>query len=141
MIQRIQSIWLLLAAICAFATYSLPVYTGTLQDNNVRSFLVSDNFLLFPLVFGAGLLALVLIFLFRNRKLQFRLCMAGILLSVLSIIVEYTKAEDFKLANTFRSGSYQIGALLPFLMVVLFIMAARSIYRDEKLVKSLNRLR
>lgn len=141
MIQRIQSVWLLLAAICAFATYSLPVYTGTLQDNNIRSFLVSDNFLLFPLVFGTGLLALIILFLYKNRKLQFRLCMAGILLAILSIIVEYTKAEDFKQANTFRSGSYQIGALLPFLIVILFILAARNIYKDEKLVKSLNRLR
>ena len=29
MIQRIQSVWLLLATVCAFATFRFPYYSGT----------------------------------------------------------------------------------------------------------------
>ena len=141
MIQRIQTIWLLLITICAFATYSLPIYIGHLQNGTSKNFLIPDNFLLFPLIFGLGALALVCIFLFKNRKLQFRLCIIGILISIATIILEYTKAADFKQVNNFQSGSYQLGALIPFLIVILFILAARGIYKDEKLVKSLDRLR
>jgi hypothetical protein len=57
------------------------------------------------------------------------------------ITLEYFKTIDFKKLNNFQSGSYQGGALIPFAMFILFFLAARGIYKDEKLVKSLNRLR
>lgn len=141
MIQRIQTIWLLLIAGCAFATYSLPIYNGYLADGTSRKFLIPDSFLLFPLVFGMGGLALVSIFLFKKRKLQLRLCIVGILMAAAVITLEYFKTIDFKKLNNFQSGSYQGGALIPFVMFILFFLAARGIYKDEKLVKSLNRLR
>ncbi len=143
MLQRIQTIWLLLVAVCAFATYSLSIYIGYLPDGSSKKFLIPDSFLLFPLVFGMGGLAIVCIFLFKKRKLQLRLCIIGILLSIAVIIAEYFKTTDFKEINKniFQSGSYQIGALIPFVIVILFYLAARGIYKDEKLVKSLDRLR
>ena len=141
MIQRIQSIWLLLVAVCVFGSYALPLYQGHLQDNSVKSFFIPDSFLLFALVFGLGLLAIICIFLFRKRRLQFRLTIFGLLFSVLAIIFEYIKSADFKAAYNFKSGSYYLGALIPFAMAFFFIMAARGIYKDEKLVKSMDKLR
>ncbi|SRR5579871_238289 len=141
MIQRIQSIWLLLVAASASVTYSLPLYSGHLLNNTEKKFFIPDSFLLFPLIFGLGALALVCIFLFKNRKLQFRLVIVGVLLSIVTVVLEYIKTDDFKATYNFQSGFYQLGALIPFLMIVFFIMAARGIYKDEKLVKSMDKLR
>jgi peptidoglycan/LPS O-acetylase OafA/YrhL len=141
MIQRIQSIWLLLAAATAFASYSLPLFTGHLQDNSAKDFFIPDSFLLFSLIFGLAGLALVCIFLFKKRKLQFRLTIFGILFCVLAIVLEYVKTADFKQSNNFQSGFYHLGVLIPFAMAIFFVLAAKGINEDEKLVKSMDKLR
>ena len=141
MIQRIQSIWLLLAGLCAFITYTLTLYNGRLPDGTIRQFPLADNFFLGLLFIVTGAIAIGCIFLFKNRKLQFRLSIIGVILSIAAIFLEYMKVEEFKLINKFQTGTYQVGALLPIGMVLFFILAARAIYRDEKLVKSVDRLR
>lgn len=141
MIQRIQSIWLLIVALIAFATYTLGIYIGKLADGSSRTFLLADNFLLTILIIMLGVLALVCIFLFKNRKLQFRLSVLGVILSIAFLFIEYLKVEQFKKSNNTIQGSYQLGAFLPVLMIVFFFLAAKGIYKDEKLVKSLDRLR
>jgi FtsH-binding integral membrane protein len=141
MIQRIQSIWLLIVALTAFATYTLTLYTGKLADGNLRTFLLADNFLLVMMIIALGALAILCIFLFKKRKLQFRLSVLGVIFSIGFLFIEYLKVEEFKKTNNILSGSYQIGALLPVVMIIFFILAARGIYKDEKLVKSLDRLR
>ena len=141
MIQRIQSVWLLLAAICAFVTYPLVLYVGKLADASERQFLLGDHFILMIFIIALGILSLITIFLFKNRKLQFRLTIFAIILSIGYIFVQYLMVEQFKKDSLIQTGSYQVAALLPLLMVIFLIMAARGIYRDEKLVKSLDRLR
>jgi hypothetical protein len=141
MIQRIQTFWLFLVACVAFTSYALPLYSGHLQDNSIKSYFIPDSFLLFPLVFGLGLLGLICIFLFKKRKLQLRLTIFGMLFSILAIVIEYFQSTDFKSANSFKSGFYFFGALIPFFMALFFILAARGIYKDEKLVKSMDKLR
>lgn len=141
MIQRIQSIWLLIVALAAFATYTLTLYVGKLAAGSDRTFLLADNFLLVIMIIAIGALAIVCIFLFKNRKLQFRLSVLGVLFSIGFLFLEYLKVEEFKKDNNIVSGSYQIGALLPVVMIIFFMLAAKGIYKDEKLVKSLNRLR
>lgn len=141
MIQRIQSIWLLIVAITAFATYTLTLYTGNLANGSSRPFLLADNFLLTILIILLGVLAIICIFLFKKRKLQFRLSVVGVILSIGFLFIEYLKVEEFKKTNNILSGSYQPGALLPVVMIIFFFLAAKGIYRDEKLVKSLDRLR
>jgi hypothetical protein len=66
----------------------------------------------------------------------------GLILSIGFLFLEYYIVENvFKPSKNIETGSYQIGALLPVLMVVFYFLAARGIYKDEKLVKSMNRLR
>ena len=141
MIQRVQSLWLLIVAIAAFATYTLNLYTGTLANGTERSLLLADRFLLVICTILLGVLATICIFLYKNRKLQFRLSVLGAIFSLAFLFLEYLQVEAFKKENSIVSGSYQLGALLPIIMVVFFILAARGIYRDEKLVRSLDRLR
>ena len=141
MIQRIQSLWLLIVALAAFATYTLTLYIGRLSDGTIKEFLLADNFLLVIFIISLGILAIICLFLFKNRKLQFKLSVLGVIFSIGFLILEYVKVEDFKQDNLIETGSYQIGALLPIVMVIFFFLAARGVYRDEKLVKSMDRLR
>ncbi len=141
MIQRIQSLWLVVVAAIAFATYTLTLYVGKVADNSERVFQLANDFLLVICIIALGLLALISLFVFKNRKLQFRLTVFGVILSVGFLFLEYFKVEQFKKENLVTTGSYQLGALLPIVMVVFFYLAARGIYKDERLVKSMNRLR
>lgn len=141
MIQRKQSIWLLLAGVAGLLTYNLPLWKGTLLDGSIRRFMGPESLLLFALIIVASLLAFVTIFLYKNRKLQMRLTTFGFLLSIAVLILEYFRVENFKKPLILSEGFWQIGALLPLIMAVLFLMAHNGIRKDEKLVKSLDRLR
>ena len=141
MIQRIQSVWLLLAALAGFLLYSLPLWKGLLQDGTEKIFLGSEKLILFIIIIATSVLALVTLFLFKNRKLQKSLCLLGALFSILIIVLEFLYVEDFRVATDFKENRWQIGAVLPVVMFILFMMAYGGIRKDEKLVKSLERLR
>lgn len=141
MIQRIQTIWLILAAACGFMLTQVPLFVGRLSNQIIKRLLATESLLLFAVGIGTALLAACCIFLYKNRSLQFKLTVTGVLLSIGLIALEVWQVEAFKTSNTLLKGSYYWGALLPMLMVVFFILASRGIYKDERLVKSLNRLR
>ena len=141
MIQRIQSIWLLIVALAAFATYTLTLYIGKLANGTEKVLQLADDFLLVIIIIALGILAIICLFLFKNRKLQFKLSVFGVIFSIGFLFLEYFRVESFKKDNLIQTGSYQIGALLPLVMVIFFFLAARGIYRDERLVKSMDRLR
>ena len=141
MIQRIQTIWLLIVAIAAFATYTLTLYIGKIADGTEKVFQLADDFLLVIIIIALGILAIICLFLYKNRKLQFKLSVLGVIFSIGFLFLEYFRVESFKKDNLIQTGSYQIGALLPLVMVIFFFLAARGIYKDERLVKSMDRLR
>lgn len=145
MIQRIQSVWLLVAALMNAGLFYFDLYrahaiTGAV-DTLVR-LRVADHFpsLLLTLVLIA--LPLVAIFMFRNRKQQRSMIMlsivaiAGFIALVLMRVGNLTNQTP-----TPVNGTYWIGAVLPVISAVFLIMALRGINKDEKLVKSLDRLR
>jgi hypothetical protein len=141
MIQRIQTLWLLIVAIAAFATYTLTLYIGKSTDGTQQIFELANDFILVMVIILLGILAMICIFLYKNRKLQFKLSVLGVIFSIAFIFLEYIRIENFKKDKLIQTGSYQIGALLPLIMVIFFFMAARGIYRDERLIKSMDRLR
>ena len=142
MIQRIQSLWLIIVALTAFATSQLTIYNGTLPNGTELPLKLAANLLLAIVIILLGCLALICLFLFKNRKLQFKLSVIGVIFSVGFLFLEYYVVENsFKPNHSIVTGAYQIGALLPVLMIVFFFLAARGIYKDEKLVKSMDRLR
>ncbi len=141
MIQRVQTIWLLLAAVCGFALTQVPLFNGRLPNEIIRRVLATESLLLFALIIGAACLALACIFLFKNRPLQFKLSVTGVILSIIITGLEVWYIEGFKRVNTLVKGTYYWGGLLPIAMVIFFILATRGIYKDEKVIKSLNRLR
>jgi hypothetical protein len=136
MIQRIQSLWLLLASACAFASFRFPYYSGT----NVKGLTpyelnAAENFLLLITTTIIGALALFIIFLFKKRTLQLRLCVLGILLEAVLIFLYYREV------NTFTQGTYSLTAILHSIIVIAFFLAAKAINKDEKLIKDSDRLR
>jgi hypothetical protein len=103
--------------------------------------MLGDHFLLVAYIIALGMLSLICIFLFKNRKLQFRLTILALILTIGYLFLQYITIEKFKTENAIQTGSYQVSALLPIVMSIFLILAARGIYKDEKLVKSLDRLR
>jgi hypothetical protein len=61
--------------------------------------------------------------------------LAGILISLLNLLLYYRQTQKF------AEGNYDLTALLVLAIPVFLILAARGINKDEKLVKSLDRLR
>ncbi len=142
MIQRIQSLWLVIVALTAFATSQLTLFVGKTATGSELAVPLADNLPLAIVVILLGTLALICIFLFKNRKLQFKLSVVGVLLSIGYLFLEYYVVENsLKPKYGLTTGSYQIGAILPVIMIVFFFLAARGIYKDEKLIKSMDRLR
>jgi Domain of unknown function (DUF4293) len=136
MIQRIQSIWLLLAAACAFLCFKLPFYSGT-NAKAVAYYELNagENLLLTITTAAVGILALCIMLLFKKRPLQLRLCVLGILLEAILIFLYYREVQ------TFTEGTYSLWAILHSLIVILFFLSARAINKDERLIKDSNRLR
>ncbi|MEI7471293.1 MAG: DUF4293 family protein [Chitinophagaceae bacterium] len=136
MIQRIQSVWLLLAAATATLSFKFEFYSGI---NSIHPTLYKINatesmFTLLLTVAVSGL-AFFTIFLFKNRKLQFRLSILGILLEALLIFVYYTVIRNY------TYGSISIWALLHGAILFFFFLTARAIKKDEKLIQESDRLR
>ncbi len=136
MIQRIQSLWLLLAAACAFAGFKFPFYSGTNAKGLAPYELnATENFLLMLSTIVVGGLALVTIFLFKKRTLQLRFSVLGILMEALLIFLYYREVA------TFSGGTLSLTSILHSIIVLAFFLAARAINKDEKLVKDSDRLR
>ena len=136
MIQRIQSIWLLLAAACAFAGFKFSFFSGNkLNDTVLQQLNASSTFLLMITTIAVGGLAFINIFLFKNRSLQVWLCVLGILLEALLVFLYYRET------TTFTQGNYSLTAILHGIILIAFVLAARAINKDSKMVKDSDRLR
>ncbi|HSU27434.1 MAG TPA: DUF4293 family protein, partial [Chitinophagaceae bacterium] len=94
-----------------------------------------SSFFLVVFTAAALILAGIAVFLYKDRKLQLKLCYAGIGLSALLIIIYFTQIKKF------QTGSVSLSCLFVFAILGGFIMAARGIWHDEKLVKTLDKLR
>ena len=141
MIQRIQSVWFALAAVAGFSMTKVALFNATLTNGAQRLLFATESLLLFALVMALSVMALVCIFLYKNRTLQFKLAVTGIIGSIATVALEVYFIEQFKISSPIASGTYHWGGLFPILMIVFFFLASKGVYRDEKLVKSLDRLR
>ncbi|HRF26666.1 MAG TPA: DUF4293 domain-containing protein [Ferruginibacter sp.] len=136
MIQRIQTIWMLLASVCAFLSIKLPFFVGT-KPSGESSYQLngSENFALLALTIAIGIVSLVAIFLYRDRKTQMRLCVAGIMLEVILLFLYYQKSSSY------TAGTYALTALLQALILFLLFLAIRGIRNDNRIIRESDRLR
>ena len=156
MIQRIQSVYLFLATLVLFGLYVFPLVhnvniNGTISSISVQGVyqelaegkLYTVNFIAIKILTApVAILPTLIIFFYKKRKQQIALCYSAIL-----VIVGFS----FWIAQTVKSitddglqlafGNMGIGMFLSSVAIILVIMALKSIQRDEKLVRSADRLR
>lgn len=139
MIQRLQTIWLLIAAVCAILTYDLAFYSGVkLSETNIKQFVELNalaDVIIMVLTGLVALICLVTMFLFKNRKMQLRLTIVALLASIANLVVYFAETTEF------TDGNILLTSIFSFIIPFFLVMAARGIYQDEKLVKSMDRLR
>ncbi|WP_028892804.1 DUF4293 domain-containing protein [Tenacibaculum sp. 47A_GOM-205m] len=145
MIQRIQSIYLLVAGIIS-GGLTLLVNLWSTSNTNLPVFILdlfSSNSLLeksIPvLFFSSALISIVAIFLFKNRQLQFVINRLNILINLflLGILIYLSQTLSGE-ASVSEKG---IGMFFPVIVILLLFLANRAIKKDENLVKSVDRLR
>ncbi|WP_405576417.1 DUF4293 domain-containing protein [Winogradskyella sp. Asnod2-B02-A] len=136
MIQRIQTLYLFLAAvISAGLIFVFHLWT----DNNGVKIFALDNYLYLGLFLGSTLLSLISIFRYKDRKSQFVLGRLNIILNfVLLGIFVY---QSLNLSGEINVSEKGIGMLLPIFSIVCLVLANKAIKKDEDLVKSVDRLR
>ena len=126
MIQRIQTVYLFFV-FCLIATLVfIPFYSSS-------SFIMGFNTGWFAVV---ALSAIITIFLYKKRKIQVRICYAMLVLLVLAYII-YLIVNLESLSLTEMSYTF----IFPFISIIFTYLAIRGIKKDEKLVRSLDRLR
>jgi len=135
MIQRVQSIWLLLASVCGFSTLVASFYIGSVGTLPVEHFTAQSSILLVIFTVIAATLAAVTIFLYKNRSLQIKLAAATLVISILNLVLYFIGIKKY------TSGGIALAAVAAFAVPVFVLLAIRNIWKDEKLVKSTDRLR
>ncbi|MCF0236676.1 MAG: DUF4293 domain-containing protein [Bacteroidaceae bacterium] len=154
MIQRIQTIYLLLGALCMGGTFLMPLVWfnvsetsyHTLSNLGIQSIGV-EPFGSYRLTMGLTLLAAMSIaqmvwalLSFRNLKMQRVRAMMAII-----YILAYVGCLGYIVYDLYASHGLgftpNVGAALPLAAIVACVMAHRGISRDYKLVRSVDRIR
>lgn len=158
MIQRIQSVYLLLVALIAtFLVFANPRYagfTGTAKNDASELHYVStqiykgsevpttvEKWINVLILIGIAAGSLFAIFLYKKRELQKKLAIYMCLLTAVLVLI---MVMDF---NSMRgqfpdSNSYPgLWSIFPIGMLVFLFLAWRSIRKDEDLLKSMDRIR
>ena len=147
MIQRIQSVYLLISTILIGLLFLLPFaeiakdgaiylfnFKGVLLDGAVKT-----NGLVIPVFLVMGIVLNVLaIFSYSNRGKQVKLVW-GVILMLVILLVAFVYFTY--LAYSGAQIGFKLGAVLPLIAIVLDYLAIRSINKDEALIRSIDRIR
>lgn len=159
MIQRIQTVYLILAVVLTFACQCLQI--GSFEVNGliigreynlwikVYDQLAADSagiyFATWPM-FAVLLLSMTLgiytIFVYSNRRNQARLCTFNLLL-LIGWYVLYGVYSRVFIGRTIAESEFipSVFAAFPAFAIIFYIMAHRGIMADEKLVRAADRIR
>lgn len=157
MIQRIQSIWLFLASVAIFALFLFPYlqYSDiagigqalkvTGKFHGLEGQAIREELFLFQTIAAVllGFFPLYIIFQYKNRKLQIQLIVLEVVLIVLFGFWLYTAASSaLTEARQFLSArNIGVGFFLLPISIIFLLMAMGGIRKDERLIRSAERLR
>jgi peptidoglycan/LPS O-acetylase OafA/YrhL len=140
MIQRKQTIWLLLVIVLMIISAFVPFAHKSIIDvfgvAKLQSINTRDISYISLCVADTIVMALFAIFLFKNRKLQKIFCLLGVAALIGLLILEVVFGN-----NSAENTALTFGLGLPIIALLLFIKAYADINADDKLVKSVDRLR
>jgi hypothetical protein len=153
MLQRKQTLWMVLVIICAALSFKFPFYFGNVQvganghaplgvtaaptlgfgkdSASAGSVLI----LIVTIILIVG--TLYDIFIYKTRSKQLWITIGLIFVSLLNIFLFWQASQP----PHFMEGSYSLGALFPVAIPVFLVFAVQGIRKDQKLVKSADRLR
>lgn len=152
MIQRIQTVYLLLSAIamtvCLFLTIGIfdPVAMGTPQLKMYNLCITGGqemNFVcagLFVALVASVILSVLNIFGYKNRRKQSRQCLMTIIILLLWI-GGYTIITNALCPEGYTFHPQYIATAFPIVAIILQWLARRGILADERLVRSEDRIR
>jgi drug/metabolite transporter (DMT)-like permease len=140
MLQRIQTVWLLIASTLGFATLSnsISFYSGNKLIENISKFVplnARENIFILILTVSIAVATLVAIFLYKDRKMQLKIALGILAVSLANIGLYYLQTKNY------IEGKMDLTSLVVFAIPVFLLLAARGIWKDEQLVKSVDRLR
>jgi len=153
MLQRVQSIYLLLASLAIFALFLFPLVHNFDAGGKQATLMVTGVYdavshaqiqafmgttIVTPIL---AILPLVIIFLYKNRKQQIALCYST-LLAIVGYSFWLSREAKTVLGDVqINTHNWGIGLFLSSLSMLLVLLAVRGIKADEKLIKSADRLR
>lgn len=152
MIQRKQTLFILIALILSLVCLCMPIASFAtegmgvssqmynlwiLSDGGVRDFAPWPLFVLLLLTMPIGIAA---IFLYKKRMMQARLCVLNILLLIVWYIA-FAVISLGKQDTLHAMMAVGIPASFPAVSIILYVMARHGIIADEKLVRSMDRIR
>ncbi|MDG2193965.1 MAG: DUF4293 domain-containing protein [Polaribacter sp.] len=144
MIQRVQTIYLLLAAmISGGLIFIVRLWTEASNQMVFAGDLLSNpSILIKTILFSfltSSLLSILAIFLFKNRQLQFVVGRVNMIINfyLLGVLIYVSQTISGETIVSEKG----IGMFFPIIVVVLLVMANKAIKKDEDLVKSVDRLR
>ena len=154
MIQRIQSLYLLIAAALMAVMLFVPlavfyagqeqIVLGAFALRDGEGAVVLSAVYLGVLLAAVALLPLVTILLFRRRMTQIRLCIVEIVLLVGSLVMMgvygYLAMQTVE-SLTLAASNFRFVVVFPLVAIIFVVLAARAIFKDELLVRSLDRIR
>lgn len=144
MIQRVQSLYLLMAFLISGVLVFLVLLWGNIHGTEyyLTGMIMEDSWELVSIPIGfilSAILSLLAIINFKNRKLQIKLNRFNLvtnlyLLGIIVYLLLSLSGENF-------ISEKGIGLFLPVIVIVLLVLANKATQKDEKLVKSVDRLR
>ena len=154
MIQRIQTLFLLIALILILSCFVMPIAVlsganGDIYHYNFQGFIgfggtVAGHWIKQYSMFISGiiisLISLISIFLYKRRILQMRLCIYNMILMAGMTFMFYYVVNNVK-GQLSMVVQYKYPAIFPLIAAIFTYLAFRGIQKDDKLVKSYDRLR
>lgn len=136
MIQRKQTLWLAVVLVLLGLTFKFPMYVGTFNKVPEVYFPGNDNtgFRINTIILMIATTAAI--FLYHARRIQTFVVSGTLLYWALIMYVSF-----FNHMSEYTSGSFTLWSVFYFAIPVFLILALRGIYKDEQLIKSVDRLR
>jgi Domain of unknown function (DUF4293) len=156
MIQRIQSVYLLLVTVLMSLMIFFPLASLGLHDGQsvvfysygVNKYIFQGNAEMITrtlpvllLVCLTGIISFVNIFQFRRRVIQMRICLVNILLLALLLFGILLYYYIVKNSLPVENHIMKLPGIFPVVGIILTLLAYRNIHEDEILVQSYDHLR
>lgn len=156
MLQRIQSLYLLVALVSVLLLFFIPLAEVMSPDSQLFHIRISGIFRIsheeaelinnywWPLLILVIVILFLItsaIFLYRKRILQMRFCILTILLSAGLIgLLFYQMSYAFRSIGVMEH-QYRLTLIMPLIIIISAGLAFRAIQKDEELVRSIDRIR